>query len=237
MARLPRLILPSQPHYVIQRGGHGIDVFQDAIDYSAFLVWLRSASRTFKVAVHAYALLPDRIDLLVSPATEDALGQMMQWIGRLYVPYYNQKYDRSGALWQGRYKTSVLDPEQYFMLCSRYLEMVPVAAGMAAQARDYPWSSHAHHIGVRPDPVITDHALYWALGNTPFDREAAYLELTQQALPAGQLKAVEQAVLKGWPLGSDQFKLALETKLKRQVMPAKRGRPFKTPAKIVANTE
>ncbi|MFM9437620.1 putative transposase [Janthinobacterium sp. CG_23.3] len=227
MARLPRLILPSQPHYVIQRGNNGQPIFIDSADHLAFLGWLRTAAKTFKVAVHAYVLMPDQLHLLVSPSDEGGLGQMMQWLGRYYVPYFNQKYERSGALWQGRYKTSVIDPENFFLTCSRYLEFAPVSAALAPRPLDYAWSSYAHHAGVRPDPIITDHPLYWALGNTPFDREAAYLALTEQALAADEVETVEKAVLKGWPLGTEQFKKALERKLKRQVLPAKRGRPFK----------
>ncbi|CDG80724.1 transposase [Janthinobacterium agaricidamnosum] len=227
MARLPRLILPAQPHYVIQRGHSRQPVFQDAADYTTFLAWLRTGAKTFKVAVHAYVLMPYQLHVLASPADENGLGQLMQWLGRYYVPYYNQKYQRSGPLWQGRYKTSVIDPDNFFLMCTRYIEFAPLAAGLASAAADYPWSSYGHHAGIRPDPVITDHALYWALGNTPFDREAAYLRLTEQALSLDQVKTLERAVLKGWPLGSEPFKLALEHKLKRQVMPAKRGRPFK----------
>lgn len=231
MARLPRLILPSQPHHVIQRGNNDQPVFQDAADYSAFLGWLRTGLKTFKVALHAYVLLPDRLQLLASPADEAGLGQLMQWLGRYYVPYFNQKYGRSGTLWQGRYKTSVLDPEHYLLLCSRYIELAPLAAGLAADPASYPWSSYAHHAGLRPDPLITDHRLYWALGNTPFEREAAYLALAEQTPDPQQIRVLEQAVLKGWPLGSDQFKQELERRLKRQVLPAKRGRPFKTAPK------
>ncbi|HEV7813567.1 MAG TPA: transposase [Janthinobacterium sp.] len=236
MARLPRLIIPAQPHYVIQRGNNGWAVFQDSEDYSAFLGWLRTGARTFKVAVHAYVLLPDQLQLLVSPADEKGLGQLMQWLGRYYVPYFNQKYGRSGTLWSGRYKTSLIDPENYFMPCSRYLEFTPVQNGLAGAASGYAWSSYAHHSGVRADPLITDHALFWALGNTPFDREAAYRTLTEQALSPEQVRTIEAAVLKGWPLGSDKFKKALEHKLKRQVLPAKRGRPFKAVAAAVKDS-
>lgn len=230
MARLPRLIVPSQPHYVIQRGNNAQPVFQDAFDYITFLAWLRTGAKTFKVAIHAYVLMPDQLHLLASPADENGLGQLMQWLGRYYVPYFNQKYQRSGALWQGRYKTSLVEPANFFLLCTRYIEQAPVGLGLAPGAADYGWSSFAHHAGLKPDPVITDHALYWSLGNTPFDREAAYLRLIEQNLTPDQVAAVEGAVLKGWPLGSEAFKLALQQKLKRQVMPAKRGRPFKVVA-------
>jgi putative transposase len=227
MARLPRLIVPNQPHHVIQTGNNDQDIFLDADDYQAFLGWLRTAAKNYKVAVHAYVLMPNHLHLLVSPADEDGLGQMMQWVGRYYVPYFNQKYARSGTLWSGRYKTSLIDAEQYFMLCSRYIESNPVRNGMVGNAADYPWSSYAHHAGVRPDGLVTDHAQYWALGNTPFQREAAYIALAEPALTAEQTEVIAKAVLKGWPLGSDKFKTELQHKMKRQVLPAKRGRPFK----------
>ncbi len=228
MARLPRLIVPSQPHYLIQRGLNGMHLFQDDDDCTAFLGWLRSAARTYKVAVHAYVLLPDQLHLLVTPSDEDGLGQMMQWLGRSYVPYYNQKYGRSGTLWHGRYKTSVVEAEKFLMPCSRYMETAPVRAGLVTQPQDYPWSSCAHHVGAQPDGVITDHPVYWALGNTPFQREAAYIALAEQLLSTSQVQTIEAAVLKGWPLGSDPYKQALERRAQRQVLPAKRGRPFKS---------
>jgi putative transposase len=227
MARLPRLIIPSQPHHVVQGGSNGQPIFVDEADYLTFLTWLRAGAKQFKVAVHAYVLMPHQLQLLVTPADENGLGQMMQWIGRYYVPYFNQKYGRSGTLWQGRYKTSPIDPPNYLLQCSLYIELAPLRAGLAEKAVDYIWSSFCHHAGVRPDGVIVDHALFWALGNTPFDREAHYLALAEAGLSSQQLKVIEQAVLKGWPLGSEQFKQALQNKMKRQVLPAKRGRPFK----------
>jgi putative transposase len=152
---------------------------------------------------------------------------MMQWVGRHYVPYFNGKYQRSGTLWQGRYRGTVLDSEQYFLLCSRYIESHPVRIGLVATAEDYPWSSIAHHIGVRPDPLITDHPVFWALGNTPFDREANYKALLDLGISQREAELLMQATLKGWPLGSDRFKTALAKQVTRRVVPAKRGRPRK----------
>jgi putative transposase len=228
MARLPRLIIASQPHHVIQRGNDRQPIFREESDYLAFLGWMREAAKTFKVAIHAYVLMPNHLHLLVSPADEGGLAHMMQWIGRQYVPYFNHKYARVGSLWQGRFKTSLVDSERYFLVCSRYIELNPVRAQLVADPLDYPWSSYAHHAGARPDGMITDHPLYWALGNTPFEREAAYIGLVQQGLSADEVSGINQAVLKGWPLGSNEFKLQLQQKIQRQVLPAKRGRPFKT---------
>ena len=228
MARLPRLVVPNQPHHIIQTGNDLQTIFRDMDDHFAFLCWLRDAARQFKVAIHAYVLMPNHLHLLATPADSTGLGRMMQWIGRHYVPYFNAKYRRSGTLWQGRYKATVIESEQYFLLCSRYIELNPARAGLVAAATDYPWSSLAHHVGVKPDPLITDHPLYWALGNTPFDREASYKALLEQGISAREAEALTQATQKGWALGSEQFKVLLERQISRRVAPGKRGRPRKS---------
>ena len=227
MARLPRLIVPHQAHHVVQQGIDRALIFREPEDYARFLGWLRDSAKTYKVAIHAYVLMPSQLQLLATPSDEDGLALAIQRVGRYYVPWFNAKYGRSGSLFQGRFRTAVLDAPAYLMQCSQYIEATPVREHAAVDALAYPWSSYAHHTGVRPDPVISDHALYWALGNTPFQREAAYKELAERGLGSSQLAAIEQAVLKGWPLGSDAFKLDLQNKAKRQVLPAKRGRPFK----------
>lgn len=229
MARLPRLVVPNQPHHVIQSGIDRQTIFRDADDHAAFLRWLRDAARQFKVAIHAYVLMPNHLHLLASPSDATGLARMMQWVGRQYVPYFNAKYQRSGTLWQGRYRATVIDAERYLMACSRYIESNPVRAGLAATPADYPWSSCAHHVGSRPDPLITDHAAYWALGNTPFAREAAYQELMAHVPQADEVALLTDAAWKGWALGSDQFKATLAKQANRRVSPAKRGRPGKQP--------
>lgn len=225
MARLPRLVVPNQPHHLIQRGVDQQLVFHETADYMFFLDCLREASRQFNVAIHAYVLMPNHLHLLATPADKDGLARMMQWIGRHYVPYFNQKYHRSGTLWQGRYRTSVLDAEHYLMLCSRYIDLNPVRAKLVAHAGDYAWSSYQHHVGIKSDPMISDHVLYWSLGNTPFEREAAYRRLIEEGLDEHEVRMLSEATLKGWALGSDQFKAGLERQVRRRVQPSRRGRP------------
>ncbi len=228
MARLPRLVVPNQAHHVIQSGNDGLVIFRDIADHAAFLSRLRDASKQFKIAIHAYVLMPTHLHLLVTPSDVEGLGKMMQWIGRSYVPYFNQKYLRTGTLWQGRYKATVLDPARYFMTCSAYVELNPVRAGIAYSAGEYPWSSYQHHIGIRHDPIISEHALYWSLGNTPFEREAAYKKRVECGVNEEDVRDLTQATLKGWALGSEQFHSALEKQVARRVKPAKRGRPVAT---------
>jgi putative transposase len=228
MARQPRLILPHQPHHLAQRGNDNIAIFRDEEDYTRFLGWLKDSARFYRVAIHAYVLLPEQLQLLATPADADGLALMMQKAGRLYVPWFNAKYGRSGTLFGGRFRTSVIDPVEYFLACMRYIELHPVRTGQENNPLDYRWSSHAHHAGVRTDVLITDHTAFWELGNTPFQREAAYSALVQQGLSTDELDAIDGAVLKGAALGSHAFKAALEQKTRRQILPAKRGRPFKT---------
>lgn len=225
MARESRLIVPHLPHHIFQMGNDRRTVFQDHEDYRSFLFWLLEASRQFKVAVHAYVLMPDSWQLLVTPTDEQGLARMLQWVGRYYVPYFNKKYDRSGTLWQGRFKASVIEPEAYFMRCCRHIEMIPVRAGMAAHPSDYPWSSYAPHVGDRQDALISGHALYWALGNTPFDRELAYKKKMMMGVSSAESTALDLAIRKGRPLGSEGFQIELEKQLNRKVRAGKRGRP------------
>lgn len=227
MARLPRLVVPHQPHHVIQRGNGGQAIANEAADYVAFLGWLREAAKQFKVAIHAYVLTPHQLDLLLTPSDAAGLGRLMQWVGRYYVPYFNRKYNRSGTLWQGRYKAAVIDADRYFMMCSRYIETIPVQLGLVATPEEYEWSSYAHHTGAKLDPVVTDHPKYWALGNTPFDREVVYRNLSEQTLTDNEIRLLKDFTPKGWAIGSEKFKTGLEKNAGRRVSPAKRGRPPK----------
>ena len=227
MARLPRLVIPAHPHHILQIGNNSERIFREDEDFQRYLAWLRESAKEFKVAVHAYVLMPDHLHLLATPATSEGLAQTIQRVGRYYVPWYNAKYKRSGSLFQGRFKTSLIDADKYFMACSRYMESNPVRSGLVTEPGKYQWSSYSHHAGTRQDSLVVDHALYWALGNTPFQREAAYIELSGRPLSQVEMASLDASVLKGWPLGSDQFKIELQLRAKRQVLPAKRGRPFK----------
>ncbi len=233
MARLPRLIVPGQPHHLIQRGAGRQPVFLDDDDRQRFLRHVKEGARQFTVAIHAYVLMSNHFHLLVTPAEANGLARMMQWVGRHYVPYFNLKHGRSGTLWQGRYRTAVIDSERYLLLCSRYIELNPVRAGIVAAPADYGWSSYRHHAGLATDSLITEHPLFWALGNTPFAREAAYRRLIDEALSESEMTSLTEATLKGWAVGSAQFKETLAKKAGQQVAPKKAGRPFKRVASAI----
>jgi putative transposase len=225
MARLSRLVISNQQHHVMQWGHDRQAIFRDSEDYACFLAWLAEAAKQFGVAIHAYALLPDHLHLLATPSDTDGLGRMMQWLGRHYVPYFNRKYHRSGTLWQGRYKATVIESQTYFLTCCSFIELSPVQAGLALEPADYAWTSYLHHIGARHDALITDHSLYWGMGNTPFQREAAHKQMLEQGVSQKDGEALLHAVEKGWLLGSPAFKAEMAKHTTRRVVPGQRGRP------------
>ena len=228
MARLPRLTVAGHPHHVIQRGNDRQPIVRDDADRERLLALWAEHARSFKVAIHAYVLMDNHFHLLVTPETDDGLPKMMQAVGRAYVRYFNLRHHRSGTLWEGRYRSNLIETERYLLACMVYIDLNPVRAGMVEQPQDYRWSSHRHCIGQVSDKLVTLHALYWALGNTPFAREAAYAELVQAGLTAGQRDELTRGALSGWALGSDDFVGELQQSTLRRLRPGKAGRPLRT---------
>ncbi len=225
MARLPRLTLPGYPHHVIQRGNNRQPIFARTVDYQRLLDLLDDNARQFEVAIHAYVLMSNHFHLLVTPQTRDGLPQMMQAVGRRYVRYFNDSQQRSGTLWEGRYRSTLIQTDRYLLACMAYIDLNPVRAGLVAQAADYPWSSHGHYIGRRADKLVTPHPLVWELGNTPFAREAAYAELVQAGVNPVHQTALTQATLSGWALGEPDFVADLQKRTQRRVVKGQAGRP------------
>ena len=228
MARLPRLTLLGYPHHIIQRGNNRQAIFASQADDQTLLNLLLENAQKFKVAIHAYVLMPNHFHLLATPETSDGLPQMMQAVGRRYVRWFNDAQGRSGTLWEGRYKSTVIDTDQYLLTCMAYMDLNPVRAGLVEQAADYAWSSHGHYIGQKVDKLITPHPLVWGLGNTPFAREAAYAELVKVGISASQQVKLTDSALQGWALGDDDFVKELQDLTRRRVSKALAGRPFKT---------
>lgn len=226
MARLPRLTLPGYPHHIIQRGNNRQAIFKTAADYQYLLQLFEENAKKFAVDVHAYVLMTNHFHLLATPQTDTGLPQMMQAVGRSYVRYFNDLQARTGSLWEGRYRSTLIQTERYLLACMAYIDLNPVRAGMAAEARDYPWSSHGLYVGLRADKLITPHALYWDLANTPFGREAAYADLVRAGVSPDQQAALTRSALAGWALGEDDFVADLQKRTERRVNKSKPGRPF-----------
>ncbi len=229
MARLPRLAIPGLPHYLVQRGHNQQVVFVDDDDRRAYLAALGESAATQKVAVLAYCLLDDQVHLLVEPPSAESLSRMLQSLGRRYGAAFNRRHGRSGTLWDGRFRAAVLEPAAHLLDAMRCIEQAPLRAGHAVPAPDWPWSSAAHHGGRGRSAWLSDPALYWSLGNTPFERELAWLRLLDEPLAPRVLAPLLDAVHKGWAFGSGAFIASLGASTDRPLQPRPRGRPRKAP--------
>jgi putative transposase len=225
MARRPRLALAGQLHHVRLRGHSGQPVFVDDVDRAAFLDMLREPATRLGVAVHAYALLDDEVHLLVTPSAAEALGRLVQSVGRRYVAAFNRRHQRRGTAWDGRFRNSLLHAASMLWPAMLLVETLPVRAGLAGHAVDWPWSSAPYHAGRRRDPLLTDHPLYWRIGNTPFERELAHT----QALAAAEQESPDVRLLAALErmevLGPVAFIDSVAHALSRPVTVRSPGRP------------
>jgi putative transposase len=229
MARLPRLSLPGYPQHIIQRGNNRQAISTCTADYQTLLALIEENARKFSVAIHAYVLMDNHFHLLATPETADGVPQLMQATGRRYVRYFNDSQGRSGTLWEGRYRSTVIQAERYLLACMASIDLNPVRHGLVAQARDYPWSSHGHYAGLRADRLVTPPPQYWSLANTPFAREAAYVQMVHEGLPPDQQAALTQSALSGWALGDAAFLADLQAQTERRVSKVPSGRPPRKP--------
>jgi len=226
MARLPRLTVPGYPHHVIQRGNNRQAIVLDDADREALLSLIVDQARENRVALHAWVLMDNHFHLLLTPETAEGVPRMMQAVGRNYVRRFNDRHRRTGTLWEGRYKSTLVQTDRYLLACMAYFDLNPVRAGMVTDPKHHVWSSHRHHIGQAVDRGVTPHPVYWALGNTPFAREAAYADLVRAGLSPEQQHAITDATLHGWVLGDASFAGQIQRQTDRRVLKARRGRPF-----------
>lgn len=227
MPRKPRFYLPGVPVHLVQRGHSRSPVFFEAQDYATYAHWVKESSEKYDVSVHAFVLMTNHVHLLVTPTLSNNVSLFMQFIGRRYVPYINHKYGKTGSIWEGRYKASLVQEDKYFLTVMRYIEMNPVRASMVDLPGHYPWSSYCHNAGIRRISFIRSHPVYIALGKTDRKRCVAYQKLFEGHLCSDDMRRIDESWLTGTPLGNDSFKGEVEQRLKCKVGQVRRGRPLK----------
>jgi len=227
MARLPRLAVAGHAHLVLLRGHGGEAVFRDDTDRAAFLAALRVAFSVEPVALHGYAVLPARVWLLCTPASAQGIGRVVQSMGRGFSAAFNRRHRRTGAVWDGRYRAAVIEDGATLLDAMLFVDQAPVRERQASDALAADWSSARQHVGLEGEYVLTDAEPFWALGNTPFDRCAAYRALLDEPQSEAQVKRFVSATQRGWAVGSPAFLDALSRRSHRQVAPRPRGRPRK----------
>jgi putative transposase len=225
MPRRPRLRLADIPFHVIQRGNNRARCFRSSADYRRYLRYLREESRAREVAIHAYVLMTNHVHLLVSSQHPDGVSQLMKFLGQRYVQYFNRKYERSGSLWEGRFRSCLVDTDSYLITCHRYIEANPVRAGMVQHPAKYPWSSYGANALGKADAVVTPHPAMEGLGPTPADRLVAYRGLFDTVLEPRLVEEIRRTTNAGYVLGRARFRADVAQVLGRRVERGTAGRP------------
>lgn len=225
MPRKPRMYLPGLPAHIVQRGNNHEPCFFSEDDYRFYLDRLAQALKRYSVQIHAYVLMTNHVHLLLTPEDADGISKVMSLLGQYYVRHINRTYQRTGTLWEGRHKASIIDSDEYLLCCYRYIELNPVRAGMVKFPDGYPWSSYLYHAWGEDNPLLRDHSLFFELGQTSAARQSAYRNLFKDDLDDVMIQTIRRAIHYNYPLGNDRFREKIEKTLKRQVGQSKRGRP------------
>ncbi len=227
MARLSRIDVPGLPQHLIQRGNNQALCFFRPDDYQFYLNAVNEAAIKYQCQLHAYVLMPNHVHLLLTGEHLGSVSSFMQSVGRRYVRYINIAQGRTGTLWEGRFRSSIVESEPYLLTCYRYIELNPVRAGLVSDPGDYVWSSYRHHAIGERNGLIQKHDLYLALGRTTKARRQAYQALIQEALSDREVQSIRDHVNKGRVLGSAHFQDELGAMLSRRVQIRPVGRPTK----------
>lgn len=227
MPRKPRFFVPGIPVHVVQRGHSRQAVFFESQDYATYAYWVKESALKYGISIHAFVLMTNHVHLLLTPSTEKGVSDFMQYVGRRYVPYINHKYGRSGTIWEGRFKASMVQDDRYLLAVMRYIEMNPVRAGMVDLPGHYRWSSFLHNSGARKISFISHHEVYNSLGKSKEIASQAYVDLFRGELSEQEMKRINEAWKTGTPLGNDSFRKQIEGQLGCKVGYARRGRPVR----------
>lgn len=225
MPRRPRLELPDIPLHVTHRGVNRAATFIDDEDASHYLQWLRDALAAQQVQLHAYVLMTNHVHMLLTQPAAGRLSKAMCHLGQRYVPWFNRKHGRTGTLWEGRFKSCLVDSDHYLLQVYRYIELNPVRAGMVVRPEDHPWSSVHANLGMHPDALVTPHPGWLVLGQTSAIRATAYRDWLEAGTDADTTAAIRAHMQQERALGAPRFQAMVERSLNRPVAVRQRGRP------------
>lgn len=225
MPRKPRFNLPGIPQHIVQRGNNRAPCFFDELDYDQYLNDLTVSAKNYNCQIHAYVLMTNHVHLLASPGDIYGVSQMMQALGRRYVYYVNHKYKRTGTLWEGRYRSSLVDSEAYLLTCMRYIELNPVRAGIVEHPAEYAWSSYQVNAYGKESDLVSPHSVYLAIDRGEPCRFQLYRELFRNQIGKKLVHEIRKSLNHELVLGRSRFKDSIEQETHRQTRLGKPGRP------------
>lgn len=228
MARYPRLFLPNMPLHIVQRGHDRKAVFVEQADYSYYLENLRQAKLDHHIKVYGYCLMANHVHLLLAPGDDVySISRLMKILAARQTRYTNKLENRSGTLWEGRFKASLIDSDSYLLVCYRYVDLNPVRAKIVDTPLEYRWSSFGDHVGATHSGWLDDAPSFLALARTTSDRRAAYLDLVGQVIPVPQLNLIRSAIQRNQVTGSAEFQKQIAERTGRRISASAPGRPAK----------
>jgi putative transposase len=223
MSRLRRLFVAALPSHITLRGNDRQDIFRCDGDRTRFLEYLADAARRNGLAVHAYVLMTNHVHLLATGCDSRSAPRTIQSVGRRYVAYFNARYGRSGTLWEGRYRSTLVETDRYLFACHRYIDLNPVRVGLAPHPAAYRWSSHRFYALGCEDELVTPHSLLLSMAGTEQGRRLAYLRMFDRPLDDEILERIRFCSNKGWALGSEAFCESVERAAHRRALPIETG--------------
>ena len=228
MPRQPRLIVAGYPHHINLRGNNRSAIFDNDKDRRFFLKCLEEAKKKTSSKIYAYCLMTNHVHLLIEPRTNNAISDMLQSLGRRYVRYINAAYKRTGTLWEGRFKSSLVSQDEYFLACIRYIELNPIRAKIAKELKDYPWSSFKFRAEGKSNSLLSEDPVYSALGKTPKERQEKYKEWLKKNISDEELNLIRNVTQRGGIFSSKDFFDKIAKITGRDVALKPRGRPRKS---------
>ncbi|WP_082239571.1 transposase [Pseudomonas lini] len=227
MPRRARILMPGVPLHLIQRGNNRSVCFFSEDDYLFYLELLAEQANKNACEIHAWCLMTNHVHLLISPYEHNSVSSLMKGIGQRYVQYINRTYGRSGTLWEGRFRSCLVQSDSYVLACYRYIEMNPVRAKMVTHPAEYRWSSYRANAQSEFSHFITPHAQYLSLGDTHISTTEVYRELFRSELEIGLVDQIRAATNGNYVLGGSRFAAEIEAMIGRRVRRGWPGRPKK----------
>ncbi|MDD5291877.1 MAG: transposase [Candidatus Omnitrophica bacterium] len=228
MPRQPRLVISGYPHHIILRGNNRSAIFYNDKDRRFFIECIKESKEKTKSKIYAYCLMTNHVHLLIEPSKKEGLGNMMQSLGRKYVQYINRTHKRTGTLWEGRFKSSVVSKDEYLLTCSRYIELNPVRAKIVKHPIDYVWSSFGFKAEGKQDALLDEDPIYESLGKTLEERQENYKEIFRENISERELSLIRNTTQKGGIFGNEKFLERITESIGRNVFWRARGRPKKS---------
>ena len=228
MPRKARVLVPNCPHHVVQRGHNRKTIFVTNEDFRYYLANLKEWKDELGIKLYAWCLMTNHIHLIVEPGEDPmVISQLMKRVNGRQTAYVNKLEGRSGSLWEGRYKASPIQRDNYLLSCCRYVELNPVRAKMVAQPEDYLWSSYQERMVYSKQAMLDTPGLFEALGNNDFSRKLVYQKFVQAGISDQELKFISSAFKRNQLTGNDRFVREIEEKIGLRIERRGRGRPSK----------